>query len=655
MTNKNYQILLPIAIDQPFTYGNPLDLNLALGDFVEVPFRGKSTVGVVWSLGETSYQGQTKPIQRKLDYPALSGVSREFITWVSQYTLSPLGTVLKMALVPDLHKDVKTTKPLQVPTPDLTRVGPILRDEQAEAATALQESIRNHTYKPFLLDGITGSGKTEVYMAAVEEALTHKRQVLVLLPEIALTSQWLRRFEDRFGCLPLQWHSTLTPSQRRQTWRAVATGTASVIVGARSALFLPYKDLGLIIVDEEHDPSFKQEEQVLYHARDMAVVRAHLQKIPIVLASATPSLESMVNVQSGRYHHLQLKHRHGNALLPTIEVADMRASFKTWVSPLLQNAIGETLEAREQVILFLNRRGYAPLTLCNTCGYRLMCPGCTSWLVEHKRHKSLRCHYCEYTQSVPTHCPECKTEAPFIPCGPGVERIHEKIVELFPEARCEVLTSDTASTPQQIKEVLDRISNHQVDIIIGTQILAKGHHFPLITLVGVIDADLGLSGGDLRGCERTYQLLHQVSGRAGREQRPGKVILQTFNPAHPVIKALATQSRDQFVEAEIYERERHGMPPHGRLASILVSGLKLDQVERVGKQLARSAPQHPDITVLGPVPAPLSLLRGRHRWRLLVKAPKSMALQPLLKEWVGRIKLSGNTRITVDIDPHSFL
>lgn len=650
------QILLPLAIDYPFTYSNPEGLGLAVGDFVEVPFRGKPAIGIVWSLNdETAYQGQTKPIQRKLDIPALSDTFREFITWVSHYTLSPLGMILKMALLSDLNKEIKTTKPLRILEPDLTKVGPILRDEQEVAATAIQESIRDNTYNPFLLDGITGSGKTEVYMAAVQEALQHKRQVLVLLPEIALTSQWLRRFESRFGCLPLQWHSTLTLSQRRQTWQAVVNGTASVIVGARSALFLPFKDLGLIIVDEEHDPSFKQEEQVLYHARDMAVVRAHLLKIPIVLASATPSLETMVNVQSGRYHHLQLKDRHGNAVLPTVQVADMRTSPKTWISPLLEINLAKTLDAGEQAILFLNRRGYAPLTLCKTCGHRLMCPGCTAWLVEHKRHNALRCHYCDFTKPIPASCPECKTEAPFIPCGPGVERIHEKITELFPEARCEVLTSDTASTAKQIKESLDRISNHEVDIIIGTQILAKGHHFPLITLVGVVDADLGLSGGDLRACERTYQLLHQVSGRAGREHRPGKVILQTFNPDHPVIKALSTQSRDQFIEAEVFERERHGMPPYGRLASILISGLKLDQVERIGKQLARSAPQHPDITVLGPVPAPLSLLRGRHRWRLLVKAPKSVALQPLLKEWIGRIKLSGNARITVDIDPHSFL
>jgi primosomal protein N' (replication factor Y) len=489
----------------------------------------------------------------------------------------------------------------------------------------------------------------------MQATLKQGRQIVVLLPEIALTTQWLNRFHRRFGVEPLQWHSGLTPSLRQQTWTAILEGRASVIVGARSALFLPYPNLGLIIVDEEHDPSYKQEEQVIYQARDLAVVRAKLSKIPVVLVSATPSLETVTNVEQERYQHLVLKNRHGGANMPTIQTIDMRHYPHNWISPPLEDAIAQGLEAKEQVMLFLNRRGYAPLTLCRTCGHRLMCPTCTSWLVEHKRNGRLQCHQCGYTIPLPSVCPECKAEGSLIACGPGVERIHEQISQTFPMARCEMLTSDMLSTPKHIHELIRRVTNHEIDVIIGTQILAKGHHFPMMTLVGVVDADLGLSGGDLRACERTYQLLHQVSGRAGREQRPGRVLLQTFNPDHPVMAALAAQDRDGFVDAEKVEREARLMPPFGRLGAIIISGTDAHQVERVAKSLARSAPFHPDVTVLGPVPAPLSQLRGRHRWRLLVKTTKSVPLQNLLASWVGGIKPMGNVRVTVDIDPYNFL
>ncbi len=656
MSNSIVQILLPIAIDRPFDYALPLDIDYAVGDLVEVPFRGKTAIGMVWGKEATGYSGKLKEVIRRLDLPGISAENREFVTWVARYNLAPLGMVLKMVLPVPLEQRTKARKTLEIGVPNLDQQGTVsLSEDQETAADAIQKAIEMGNFQTFLLDGVTGSGKTEVYLSAMQAALKQGRQIVVLLPEIALTTQWLNRFQRRFGVEPLQWHSGLTPSLRQQTWTAILEGRAPVIVGARSALFLPYPSLGLIIVDEEHDPSYKQEDQVIYQARDMAVVRAKLSKIPVVLVSATPSLETVTNVEQDRYQHLVLKNRHGGANMPTIQTIDMRHYPHNWISPPLEDAIAQGLEAKEQIMLFLNRRGYAPLTLCRTCGHRLMCPTCTSWLVEHKRNGRLQCHQCGYNVLLPSTCPECKAEESLIACGPGVERIHEQISQTFPMARCEMLTSDMLSTPKHIHDLIRRVTTHEIDIIIGTQILAKGHHFPMMTLVGVVDADLGLSGGDLRACERTYQLLHQVSGRAGREQRPGRVLLQTFNPDHPVMAALAAQDRDGFVDAEKAEREARLMPPFGRLGAIIVSGTNTHQVEQVAKSLARTAPLHPDVTILGPVPAPLSQLRGRHRWRLLVKTTKAGPLQNLLATWVGGIKPLGNVRITVDIDPYSFL
>jgi len=656
MSNSVVQILLPIAVDRPFDYALPTDMDCAVGDLVEVPFRGKTAMGMVWGQEATDYSGQLKEVIRRLDLPGISAENREFIPWVSRYNLAPLGMVLKMMLPVALEQRTKVRKKLDIGVPSLDHEGAIsLSGDQAIAASTLQKAIEAGSFQAFLLDGVTGSGKTEVYLSAIETALKQGKQIVVLLPEIALTTQWLNRFHRRFGIEPLQWHSGLTPSLRQQTWTAILEGRAPVIVGARSALFLPYPNLGLVIVDEEHDPSYKQEEQVLYQARDMAVVRAKLSKIPIVLVSATPSLETVTNVEQGRYQHLVLKNRHGGANMPTIQAIDMRHYPHNWISPPLQDAIARSLEAKEQIMLFLNRRGYAPLTLCRACGHRLMCPTCTSWLVEHKRNGCLQCHQCGYTIPLPSTCPECKAESALIACGPGVERIHEQISQTFPIARCEMLTSDMLSTPRQIHDFIRRVTDHEVDIIIGTQILAKGHHFPMMTLVGVVDADLGLSGGDLRACERTYQLLHQVSGRAGREQRPGRVLLQTFNPDHPVMAALAAQDRDGFVDAEKAEREARLMPPFGRLGAVIISGTDARQVESCAKNLMRSAPTHPEMTILGPVPAPLTQLRGRYRWRFLVKTAKSAPLQQMLSSWVGGVKPTGNVRVTMDIDPYSFL
>ncbi len=542
--------------------------------------------------------------------------------------------------------------------PDPDRVGPVLSPDQQAAADSLRASTAAGCYSAILLDGVPGAGKTEVYFEAIAEALRRGRQALVLVPEIALTAQWLERFERRFGVMPAVWHSDLTQARRRETWRAVAEGEVGVVVAARSGLFLPFPDLGAIVVDEEHDPSFKQEEGVIYHARDMAVVRAHLSGIPVVLVSATPSLESVSNVEAGRYERLNLPARHGGAELPEVVAIDMRADpppRMSWLSPVLRTALEKTFAAGEQAMLFLNRRGYAPLTLCRACGHRLQCPHCTAWLVEHRLSGRLMCHHCGHDVAFPRKCPSCGAEDALAACGPGVERLAEEVAALWPDLRVAVMASDTINGPEAAQALVRAVRNQEVDLLIGTQIVAKGHHFPMLTLVGVVDADLGLAGGDLRAAERTYQLLYQVAGRAGREARPGRVLLQTYMPEHPVLGALISGDRDGFVAAEAEARRDHGMPPFGRLAAVIVSGPRAEEVDRVARALGRAAPRATDILVLGPAPAPLALLRGRHRRRLLLKAPKGRAIQPLLRGWMEAVQCPASVRVQVDVDPYSFL
>ncbi|WP_419799025.1 MAG: primosomal protein N' [Terasakiella sp.] len=546
--------------------------------------------------------------------------------------------------------------------PDWQRDGYKLAEQQEKAANDLVAKTQNAGTKDgfsvTLLDGVPGSGKTEVYFEAVAKALSRNKQVLVLLPEIALSSQWLNRFKTRFGTEPAVWHSDIGLARRKQTWRAVVRGQAKVVIGARSALFLPFRDLGLIVVDEEHDASFKQEEGVIYNGRDMAVVRAQMGHLPVVLASATPSLETAVNSWEGRYDNLHMPARHAGVPLPCVVTIDLRLDKperQKWLSPSLITAIKETVERGEQVMLYLNRRGYAPLTLCRSCGHRLQCPNCTSWLVEHRKAGKLQCHHCGYFTRPLRTCPSCESENNFAACGPGVERLAEEVEETFPELRTIVAASDTVTSPAQAAELVAKIENHEVDLLIGTQMVAKGYHFPMLTLVGVVDADLGLSGGDLRASERTYQLLYQVAGRAGRGDKPGTVMLQTFMPDHPVMKALKSGLRDRFLQTEAEARRGAGMPPFGRLCALIVSGEDEVLVDDAANALGRNAPHGPGLLALGPAPAPLSMIRGRHRRRLLLKTDKNIPIQAIVKDWLGRTNISNAVRVQVDIDPYSFL
>ncbi len=549
--------------------------------------------------------------------------------------------------------------------PDPSRAGPALNAAQRAAADEIRQAAAAGGYRCFLLDGVTGSGKTEVYFEAIAAALERDpgAQTLVLLPEIALTGQWLARFAARFGAEPAVWHSDMSPTERRRVWQAVRVGEARVVVGARSALFLPFAALSLVVVDEEHDPSYKQDEGVTYHARDMAVLRAHLEGVPIVLASATPSLESWWNAERGRYRHLRLADRWGGAHLPRIRTLDLRVhppASGRWLAPPLAQAIEERLGRGEQSLLYLNRRGYAPVTLCRACGARIECPHCTAWLVEHRYERRLVCHHCGYRLPVLDHCPHCEAQAALVPCGPGVERLAEEIAERWPAARVMVMASDTVSRPERARKAVAAIERGDIDILVGTQIVTKGYHFPRLTLVGVVDADLGLRGGDLRAGERSFQQIWQVAGRAGRAEFPGEVLLQTFDPAHPVIRALATGERDAFFAAELAARRAAAMPPFGRLAALVFSGPQearvADSAAAFAGAFARLGPAvRGESRLFGPAPAPLARVAGRFRYRLLLHLPDASLPQPLLRRWLARLRPASGVRVRVDVDPHHFL
>ena len=543
---------------------------------------------------------------------------------------------------------------------NLDAAPPVLDGAQSAAAADLRGRI-GAGFSVAVLEGVTGSGKTEVYLEAVAAALKAGKQVLVLVPEIALTPQTLARFAKRFGGAPALWHSDLNYKARRETWAGTATGDARVVVGARSALFLPFTDLGLIVVDEEHESAFKQEDGVIYHARDMAVVRAREGGIPIVLASATPSLETVMNVRDKRYADVRLPQRYGAAAMPKISIIDMKISppekaawGRAWLAPPLVDAVNRSLSAGEQSLLFLNRRGYAPLTLCRACGHRLHCPRCTAWLVEHRLTKRLQCHHCGFAASVPESCSSCGAKESFVACGPGIERVAEEATARWPDAVVRAVASDTLDRPSAVQELVEDILEHRIDILVGTQVLAKGHHFPGLTVVGVVDADLGLSGWDLRAAERTHQLMQQVAGRAGRAGKPGHVYLQTHDPRHPVMEALVSGDGAAFIDSEIASRDALGMPPFGRLAALILSGPDEIAVFAAGKALAAAAPEGEGIEVLGPAPAFMALLRGQHRHRLLLKTSRAVPPQPLVKAWLEGVKIPSSVRVQIDIDPYSF-
>ncbi|ERF82043.1 primosomal protein N' [Bradyrhizobium viridifuturi] len=723
-TTRVVDVLVPVALNQTYSYRVPRGMELAPGDVISVPLGPREVVAVVWAENarpDPRLHNRLKDVSEKLDVPPLRAELRQLVDWVSNYTLSARGMVLRMTLrmgenlgpertrlgvrlvgeppqrltparrrvievLSDrlLHGKSEAAReagvssgvidglvdegtltveamppPAAPPVPDPSYAQPDFSREQRSAVDVLRTLAASGSFHVALLDGVTGSGKTEVYFEAIAENIRRGKQTLILMPEIALTGQFLDRFAQRFGVRPLEWHSELTPRTRARNWAAISEGKAPVVVGARSALFLPYADLGLIIVDEEHDQAYKQDEGAHYHARDMAVVRAHIAKIPIVLASATPSVESEVNARKGRYQRVALPSRFGGQHMPHIEAIDMRRAPPPrgrFISPVLAEQIRHAIERREQALLFLNRRGYAPLTLCRGCGHRFACTICDAWLVDHRFRQRLVCHHCGFSMPRPNICPHCAAEESLVAVGPGVERLQEEAASIFPEARTMVLSSDLITSIETMRSELNEIAEGRVDIIIGTQLVAKGHNFPRLNLVGVIDADLGLSNGDPRAAERTFQLLNQVVGRAGREQGRGVGYLQTHQPEHPVIKALIANDREAFYASEIDIRERTGYPPFGRLASLIVSAGDRPTAEGFARKLAAVAPLDERIQVLGPAEAPLAVLKGRYRFRLLVKSLRNVDLSQYLREWLeAGPKTKGNLKLEVDVDPQSFL
>jgi primosomal protein N' (replication factor Y) len=717
-------VLVPVALDQTYSYRVPRGVDLKAGDVVGVPLGPREVLAVVWAENanpDPRLHNRLKDVSEKLDVPPLKPELRSLVDWVANYTLSPRGMVLRMCLRMGEHlgpervrlgvrlvgesprrltparqrlievlsdrllhgkSDVAREAGVSVsvidglvdegtlvtdvmppppppPAPDPHYAQPEFSRQQRSAVDAMRALAANGTFHVALLDGVTGSGKTEVYFEAIAEVIRRGKQSLILMPEIALTGQFLDRFSRRFGVRPLEWHSELTPRTRQRNWVAISAGQAPVVVGARSALFLPYADLGLIIVDEEHDQAYKQEDGTHYHARDMAVVRAHIAKIPIVLASATPSVETEVNARKGRYQRVALPSRFGGQHMPHIEAIDLRREQPArgrFISPRLAEQIRLAIERREQALLFLNRRGYAPLTLCRACGHRFACTICDAWLVDHRFRQRLVCHHCGFSMPRPPACPNCRAEETLVAVGPGVERLQEEAASLFPDARTMVLSSDLITSIETMRAELNDIAEGRVDIIVGTQLVAKGHHFPRLNLVGVVDADLGLSNGDPRAAERTWQLLNQVIGRAGRDQGRGVGYLQTHQPEHPVMKALVACDREAFYASEIEARERTLYPPFGRLASLLVSAGDRPTAEGFARRLVATAPRDDRVQVLGPAEAPLAVIKGRYRFRLLLKSARGFDLSDYVRQWLAAgPKTKGNLKLEVDVDPQSFL
>ena len=733
------EVLIPVGVDQTYSYAVPEDLSVAVGDFVEVPLGTRLAEGVVWRIARSAPAGaDLKTIVRRLPLLALSQAARDFIEWVARWTLSPRGMVLRMMVTapfqagPEVPRvgvrligrpsarltpararvlaafetgltfskkalaeaaacsvsviesliDEGTLGTMALPRepvahpcdPDFAR--PSLELDQRRAADFLTACVRNRNFSVELLEGVTGSGKTEVYFEAIAAAVQVGSQCLILLPEIALTAQFLDRFARRFGAGPGEWHSSLSARKRARLWQAAASGEVKVVAGARSALFLPFHNLGLIIVDEEHDAAYKQEEGVAYHARDMAVVRGRIEKAAVILSTATPSIETQVNAAQGRYAHVKLQSRFNARPLPRIESIDLRKEAPPpgrWTAPRLASAIRATLAAGEQALLFLNRRGYAPLTLCRACGHRFQCPQCTAWLVEHRFRRSLICHQCGHVERRPSLCPSCGAVESLTACGPGIERLAEEVATLFPQARILTLSSDFPGGAERLRAEIESVARGACDLLIGTQLVAKGHNFPQLSLVGVIDADIGLMSGDPRAAERTFQLLQQVTGRAGRFAAKGRALVQSWQPEHPVMRALLSGDSASFYEEETSARSRAGLPPFGRLASLVISAKNAVIAERFARDLLRAAYALPsskdwtlapagqmakanELSLLGPAEAPVAVIRGRHRYRLLVRAPRSADLQGFLRAWLAAgPKERGGVRIAVDVDPQSFM
>ncbi len=716
---KNAQVLFPVNVPTAFDYRLPADMTVQRGDFVFAPIGKQMKLGVVWDIVDDDGQRTLKEIAGVKATQPLSAEMLKFISWTARYNCVSPGLVLRMvirsykALDPSpvvTHFSPSGILPAKMSparaailerggpfparaseiaeragvsagvvrsfekaggmraqslavdgpfgAPDAAYGGMALTPAQRNASDDLIYQVAQKDFNVSLLDGVTGSGKTEVYFEAVAEALKDGGQALILVPEIALTQAGMSRFKTRFGAEPAPWHSQLPDAQRRRIWREAAQGRAQLVVGARSALYLPFPNLRLIVVDEEHDTSYKQEEGVIYNARDMAVVRAKIAKHSVVLASATPSLESLVNARSGRYAHVVLPERPGAVTLPEIKLVDLKdhpPEKGDYISAPLIDAARQVLARGEQAMLYLNRRGYAPLIICRNCGEKLKSPDTDSWLVEHRATGRVMCHKTGFSMRMPKACPDCKAEDTLVPVGPGVERVAEEAARHFPEAKIEIFSSDTSGSPADIAARMARMEQGEIDILVGTQMVVKGHNFPHLTFVGVVDGDLSLAGGDPRAGERTYQTLVQVAGRAGRADKPGHALIQTHQPEHEALAALAAGDRERFISAELALREALLLPPYGKLAAIIISGPDKVKAAAFAKKVVSLAPRTDGVEILGPSEPPIGRLRGMYRQRILIQSEDTVNLSKYMLTWRGRIKTPNKYKFHIDIDPQSFM
>ena len=716
---QNAQILFPVNVPGAFDYAVPEGMELSVGDFVYAPIGKQMKLGVVTGLGAAEAGRELKEIAERKATRPLSPELIKFIEWTATYNVASPGQVFRMVLRSYKALDpspvvshylptgvmpsqltpsrravlreggpfparaseiaaragvsagvvkglVKTgamrelalpvDAPFDAPNPD--HPGMELTEGQEDAAKELVAQMQSQDFSVSLLDGVTGSGKTEVYFEAVAEALRQGGQVLILVPEIALTQAGMTRFEKRFGVKPAEWHSAVGDAPRRRVWREVAQGRAKLVVGARSALYLPFADLKLIVVDEEHDTTYKQEEGVIYNARDMAIVRAKISRHAVILASATPSLESLHNARSGKFAHIILPERPGAAILPEIGLVDLKNNQPEkgdFLSAPLIEAVRAGLAQGDQSMLYLNRRGYAPLIICRSCGEKLKSPDTDSWLVEHRATGRAMCHLTGFSMRMPTLCPNCKAEDSLSPVGPGVERVAEEAERHFPGAKIEIFSSDTAGNPNAIRDRMERMASGEIDILVGTQMVVKGHNFPHLTFVGVVDGDLGLAGGDPRAGERTYQTLVQVAGRAGRAEKPGRALIQTHQPEHEALLALAAGDRELFIGVELAMREMLGLPPFGKLAAVILSGPDLKTTEALAKKMVSLAPRAEGIEILGPSEPPIGRLRGQFRRRLFIQAELGVNLPRYMAVWRNKIRPKAKYKIQIDIDPQNFM
>ena len=664
MKQKIINILLPLPFNQTFQYLCNKEEKVELGDFVLVPFKDKIVTGCIWEnkskLKKKLPKKKIRNIEKKLNFSPLNKQNRDFIDWVSNYTMNNLGSTLKLCLsIKQTFKKKKIEK-IKEQFLNLPSEKPLLTKEQLNAKKYIFNKINDKKFSTIVIDGVAGSGKTEVYFEAIGKCLMEKKQVLVLLPEISMTTQWFDRFKKKFKTNPLLWHSDIKGNEKIKIWKSILEDNVNIVVGARSSLFLPFKNLGLIIIDEEHDQSFKQEEGIIYNARDMAVVRAKISNIPIILCSATLSIETKLNVLERKYDVVKLKQAYGEAGLPEVKIIDLGKNPPEkgmWLADEVHRELKKTIESGNQALFFLNRRGFAPYVFCNSCYKRILCPNCDVGLVFHKKIDNLICHHCGYKSLLENNkkiCKESEKKCDLFLYGPGVEKIYEEIKNKNKNLNIEILTSDEMQKKGKGETILRKFEREEINVIIGTQILAKGHHFPKLTLVVIVDADFGFIGGDLRAAEKTFQLLMQVSGRSGRSRLSGKVLIQSTMADNPILKKIKEFDLNGFFLEELNIRKESGLPPFKKLCSLMLISKNEKKLNDFCRKMKVNIEPSNEFEVLGPAPPFISYVRGKYRKRFIIRCAKNKNIQKFVSIWLKKLQTPFDLKVSIDIDPYNF-